>query len=120
MAWVEGETWEMEQGVDALKIFELYSDAGQTTPWSFTGWDVNASISDEKGRLVYPATVETTPASGIVRLILSEATVNSLKVGRPYRYDALLIPPGLATADDHFLATGPVTVALRTTRRDQP
>ena len=118
MAWVEGETWEMEQGVDALKIFELYSDAGQTTPWSFTGWDVNATISDEKGRFVYPVTVETTPASGIVRLILPEAAVNSLKVGGTYRYDCLMVPPGLTAADDNFLATGPVTVALRTTRRD--
>lgn len=120
MAWVEGETWEMEQGKDALKIFELYSNTAQTTPWSFVGWDVNATVSDEKGRAIYPVTIEATPASGIVRLILPEAAVNTLKVGRTYRYDALLVPPGSATADDHFLATGPVTVALRTTRRDQP
>jgi len=118
MAWVEGETWEMEQGIDALKIFELYSNTAQTTPWSFVGWDVNATISDEKGRFVYALTVETTPASGIVRLILPEAAVNGLKVGGIYRYDALMVPPGSTTADDHFLATGPVTVALRTTRRD--
>ncbi|NDE17903.1 hypothetical protein EBZ80_23560 [bacterium] len=118
MAWVENETWEMEQGKDALKIFELYSNTAQTTPWSFVGWDVNATISDDKGRSVIPVTVETIPASGIVRLILLEAAVNSLKVGGTYRYDCLMVPPGSATADDHFLATGPVTVALRTTRRD--
>ena len=118
MAWVEDERWEMEQGIDALKVFELYSDMVQTTPWSFVGWDVNATISDENGLFVYPVTVETTPASGIVRLILPKAAVNGLKVGQIYRYDCLLIPPGSTAADDQFLATGPVTVALRTTRRD--
>ena len=118
MAWVTGETWAMEQGIDALKVFELYSNTAQTTPFNFTGWDVNATVSDEKGRTTFAVTVETVPASGVVRLILPEATVNTLKVGGSYRYDCLMVPPGVTVADDHYLATGPVTVALRTSRRD--
>jgi hypothetical protein len=117
MAWVE-EAWSMEQGLDALKTFELFTDTAQTTPWSFVGWDVNATVSDEKGRTVYPVAVETTPALGRVRLILPEATVNTLKVGGSYRYDCLMVPPGATQADDNFLATGSVTVALRSSRRD--
>lgn len=108
----------MEQGVDALKVFELFSNAAQTQPFNFTGWDVNATVSDAKGRTVYTVTVATVPASGVVRLVLPEATVNALKVGGDYRYDCLMVPPGVTQADDHFLATGPVTVALRSTRRD--
>ena len=118
MAWVEGETWEMEQGVDGLKVFELFSNSAQTIPWTFVGWDVNATVSDERGRTVYPVTVDAAPTLGRVRLILPEAIVNGLKVGGAYRYDCLLVPPGSTAADDHFLATGPVTVALRSTRRD--
>ena len=119
MAWVEGETWAMEQGIDALKVFELFSNSAQTTPWSFVGWDVNATVSDERGRTVYPVTVDADAETGVVRLILPEATVNSLKVGGDYRYDCLMVPPGGDSADDHYLASGPVTVALRTTRRDE-
>lgn len=118
MAWVENEAWAMEQGVDALKIFELFEDAAQTEPFDFTGWDVNATVSDEAGRAVFPVTVEADPEAGEVRLILPEATVNTLRVGRPYRYDCLMVPPGADPADDHYLAAGPVTVALRSTRRD--
>ncbi len=118
MAWVEGESWDMEQGIDALKVFELFADVGQTTPYDFTGSDVNATVSDETGRTKYTCTVETEPANGIIRLLLPEATVNTLKPDRTYRYDCLLVPPGVVPADDNFVATGPVTVALRTTRRD--
>lgn len=116
MAWVEGETWAMEQGIDALKEFELVNSDG--TPWIFTGWDVNATVSDAKGRNIYEVTVTTTPSLGKVRLVLPEAIVNSLKVGGEYRYDCLMVPPGATAADDHYLATGSVTVALRSTRRD--
>lgn len=119
MAWVEGETWAAEQGTDALKVFELFSDAAQTHPWVFTGWDVNATVSDDKGRTVYTVTVGTDPENGRVELILPEAIVNTLKVGGAYRYDCLMVPPGAEPADDHYLATGPFTVALRTTRRDE-
>jgi hypothetical protein len=118
MAWVEDETWNMEQGVDALKIFELFSDTAQTAPWSFVGWDVNATVSDEKGKTVFVVTVETNPTQGRVRLILPEATVNTLKPETSYRYDCLMVPPGATQADDNFLATGPVVVALRSSRRD--
>jgi hypothetical protein len=119
MAWIEGEPWEMEQGIDALKVFELFSDTAQTIPWTFTGWDVSATVSDERGRTVYPVIVDADPTAGAVRLILPEAVVNTLRVGGGYRYDCLMVPPGVDPADDHYLATGPVTVALRTTRRDE-
>lgn len=117
MAWVE-EPWEAEQGIDALKVFELFSDAAQTTSWQFVGWDVNATISDEKGRNIQALTVDAQPTLGRVRLIAPETLVNSLKVGGAYRYDALMVPPGSTVADDHYLATGSFSVALRTTRRD--
>jgi hypothetical protein len=118
MAWVEGETWEMEQGLDALLELRLFSNSAATTPWPFTGWDVNATVSDEKGRTLYPVTVNASPSTGIVRLILPEVLVNSLRTNKTYRYDCLMVAPGSTAADDHCLATGPVTVALRTTRRD--
>jgi hypothetical protein len=118
MAWVEGETWAMEQGLDALLELQLFSNSAGTIAWPFTGWDVNATVSDEKGRTLYPVTVDASPSTGIVRLILPEALVNSLRVGKTYRYDCLMVAPGAVAADDHYLATGPVTVALRTTRRD--
>jgi hypothetical protein len=119
MAWVDGHTWAMEQGIDALLTLELYEDTAATEPWVFTGWDVNATVSDEKGRAVWPVTVDADAEGGVVRLVFPEASVNALKVGRVYRYDCLMVAPGAATADDHVLAAGPVTVALRTTRRDE-
>ena len=118
MAWVEGETWAMEQGIDALLELQLFSNSAGTTPWPFTGWDVNATVSDEKGRTIYPVTVNANASTGVVRLILPEATVNALKVGKVYRYDCLMVAPGSTAADDHHLAAGFVSVALRTTRRD--
>lgn len=108
----------MEQGIDALKVFQLFEDPAATESWPFEGWDVNATVSDERGRAVYPVTVDADPAGGIVRLIFPEELVNSLRVGRPYRYDCLMVAPTPEPADDHYLATGPVTVALRTSRRD--
>lgn len=63
-------------------------------------------------------TVDANASGGVVRLILPEATVNTLRVGRDYRYDCLMVAPGSTAADDHVLASGPVTVALRTSRRD--
>lgn len=120
MAWVEDETWAMEQGIDASLEFELFSDDAQTTPWPFTGWDVNATVSDLKGRTVYPVTANTTPATGKIKLIFPEPSVNNLKPNRTYRWDCLMVAPGNNPADDHHLATGPVTVALRSSRRDAP
>jgi hypothetical protein len=109
----------MEQGIDALLEFRLFTDSARTEQWPFDDWDVNATVSDERGRTIFPVTVDLSPSTGVVRLILPEATVNSLRVGRPYRYDCLLVAPGDAAADDHVLAAGPVTVALRTSRRDE-
>lgn len=108
----------MEQGIDALLEMQLYSNSAGTTPWPFVGWDVNATVSDERGRVVFPVTVDANHSGGVVKLILPEAVVNTLRPGRPYRYDCLMVAPGNTAADDHHLAAGPVTVALRTTRRD--
>lgn len=119
MAWLENHIWDMEQGIDALIEFRMYADAARTEPWIFTGWDVNATVSDEKACTIWPVTVDADPASGIVRLIFPESLVNSLRIGKTYRYDCLMVAPGSAAADDHVLAAGPVTVALRSTRRDQ-
>jgi hypothetical protein len=119
MAWIEDEIWEMEQGKDALKVFELFSNTAQTEPWQFVGSDINATISDERGRTIYPVTVDASPTLGRIRLILPEVIVNSLKVGGLYRYDCLIVSPGATAADDHFVAAGPATVALRTSRRDE-
>lgn len=118
MAWVEDEPWEMEQGKDASLEFRLWEDDAATTPWLFSGWQLKATVSDQRGRVVYPATIESSPANGIVRLILPKEIVNILKPSRPYRYDVLMVAPGVGTADDHFLAAGPVTVALRTSREE--
>jgi len=118
VAWVDGEPWAMEQGRDALLEFHLFADSAGTVAWPFPGWDVNATVSDQRGRRIYPVTVDVNPLAGTVRLILPEALVNSLRVGRPYRYDCLMVAPGNIAADDPFLATGPVSVALRTSRRD--
>ena len=118
MAWVEDETWELEQGVDGLLTFELFADDAATTVWPFTGYDVNATISDLSGRTIYPVTVDADPAAGTVRLIALEATDAQLRPGRPYRYDCLMVAPGATLADDPFLAAGPVTVAKRSSRRD--
>lgn len=118
MAWVEDETWVLEQGVDGLLTFELFADEAETTPWQFTGYDVNATIADLSGRTVYPVTVDANPATGTVRLIALEATVAQLRPGRPYRYDCLMVAPGATLADDQFLAAGTVTVAKRSSQRD--
>jgi hypothetical protein len=120
MAWVEDEPWEMEQGKDAALSFELYSDDEGTQEWPFLGWDVNASVSDPKARTIYPVTTVTSPNDGKITLIFPEDLVNNLSTTKAYRYDALLIAPGNVDADDHFLATGPVTVGVRSSRRDEP
>lgn len=118
MAWVENETWAMEQGIDALLELHLFSDDAGTEPWPFVGWDVNATVSDERGRNVKTVVVEANALTGVVRLILPEASVNTLSPRKAYRYDCIMVAPTTALADDHHLAAGPVTVALRTSRRD--
>jgi hypothetical protein len=117
MAWVT-KTWEMEQGKDALLPLRFWQDSAKTQPWPFIGWDVNATVSDTRGRNIWPVTIRATPESGLLDLIFPEDLVNALKASRAYRYDCGGWPPGSTAADDHFLAAGSVTVALRTSRRD--
>jgi hypothetical protein len=117
MAWIEDEPWPIEQGIDAVKIFELVDDEGD--PWPFDNWDVNATISDPEWGTIYAVTVSVDYQNSIINLILPESIVNTLQPGRSYTYDCLLVAPGDTVADDYFLATGPVTVALRTSRRDE-
>lgn len=118
MAWVENQTWEMEQGIDAQLILRLYSDEAGTVPWQFPNYDVNGVIRNRVGTIVSPLIVSTTPSQGEIKLILSESVVNTLNPSELYTYECLLVAPGSTTADDYFVAVGPATVALRTTRRD--
>lgn len=118
MAWVEGEIWEMEQGIDAVLSFELYSDDAGTEEWPFTGWDVNATVSDLKAKTVFPCTVTTAPSDGKITLIFPKILVDQLKPSREHRYDCIMIAPGNVQADDHFLATGPISLGVRSSRRD--
>lgn len=117
MAWVT-KTWEMEQGKDALLPLRFWANSAKTVPWPFIGWDINATVSDTKGRTIYPVTIRSEPENGLLDLIFPESLVNALKAGRTYRYDCGGWPPGSTAGDDHFLATGSVVVALRTSRRD--
>jgi hypothetical protein len=111
----------MEQGIDGLMTFELFEDAAGTIPWVFVGFDVNGTISDMKNRVRWDLTIEADPATGTVRAIAPWDTIgNHLRAGREYRYDVLMVAPGAIEADDHFLAAGPVTVPLRSSRRDAP
>lgn len=118
MAWTENRAWVLEQGRDNPRSFKLWADSAKTQPWVFTGYDINASISDESGRNVYPLTVEADAAAGTVRLIALEATLAQLKPSKIYRYDCLMVAPGALLADDPFLVAGPVTIAKRSSRRD--
>lgn len=118
MAWVEGESVTLEQGVDGSITFELFGNTQQTQPWPFPSWDVNAVLSDEKQRTTYPLTVITDALAGIVQVIAPEALVNSLRTSRRYALNVLMVAPGNLQADDHHLAFLPVTVAPRPARRD--
>ena len=117
MAWIENELWIMEQGLDASIEFHLFTDQTGTIPWPFLLWQLKATLSDETGKTVLNLTIETEPQNGVVRLRLPELTVNTLRPIQTYRYDCLMIAPGNMQGDDHYLATGPVKVALRTSRR---
>ena len=121
MAWIEDELWEIEQGKPALKIFQLFEDVEQQNPWGGLSYtDVNATISDSKGKQVYQLVVDVDPELGLIKLRLPEAQVNLLKPGSGlYRYDCLLVPPTpVEDGDDNFLVVGPIVVGLRTSRRD--
>ena len=115
MAWVEGATVTLEQGLDGLVTFELFED---TQPWPFPSWDVNAVLADEKQRTSYLLTTVVDEIDGIVRVIIPEAVVNSLKTTKAWFLNVLMVAPGNVDADDHHLAYLPVTVAARPARRD--
>jgi hypothetical protein len=118
MAWVEGETVMLEQGLDGLVTFELFEDGAMTQPWPFPSWDVNAVLSDEKQRTSYALTTVVDAIDGIVKVIIPEAVVNSLKTTTAWFLDVLMAAPGNVEADDHHLAYLPVIVAARPARRD--
>jgi len=118
MAWVEGETVTLEQGLDGLVTFELFSNSAMTAPWPFPSWDVNAVLSDEKQRINYTLTTIVDTLNGIVKVIIPEAIVNSLKTTKTWFLSVLMVAPGNTQADDHHLAYLPVTVAPRPARRD--
>ena len=121
MAWIVDETWEIEQGKPALKIFQLFEDQEQQNPWGGLAYtDVAATISDIKGKQIYQVVVDVDEDLGFIKLRLPESQVNLLKPSTDlYRYDCLLIPPTPPEdGDDNFLVVGPVVVGLRTSRRD--
>ena len=107
MALVEDRPWHMEHGIDALIEFPLSGDHTNGEEWAYAGWDVNATVSDIRGRRVYPVTVDFFPVTTgdtitgtTIRLLFPEALVNTLKVGRQYRYDCLMVAPGNVVPDD--------------------
>jgi hypothetical protein len=118
MAWVEGEAVKLEQGLDGLVTFELFANTGLTQPWPFPSWDVNAVLSDEKQRTSYTLTTIVDALNGIIKVIIPEAIVNSLKTTKTWFLNVLMVAPGSTQADDHHLAYLPVTVAARPARRD--
>ena len=118
MAWVENETWELEQGLDGKCRFEMFSDSIQTQPWPFPSWDVNAVLSDSKQRISYTLTTAVDRLAGTIDVIIPEAIVNGLKTTKPYVLNVLMVAPGNIQADDHHLAFMPVTIKARPARRD--
>jgi hypothetical protein len=115
VAWEEGQTLKLEQGLDFQVTFELFNG---TQPWPFPSWDVNAVLSDEKGRTIYNVTTIVDALNGIVKVIVPEAIVNTLKTTKTWFLNVLMVAPGNNQADDHHLAYLPVTVAPRSARRD--
>jgi hypothetical protein len=118
MAWVEGKTWELEQGIDGRLELKLWANTAKTNPWVFTGWTIYGFVSDAKRSEIYPLNLdESDPATGSLVAILPEATVNGLKVGKDWFYDLLGIAPGSEPADDHHIAYGPAVPTFRPARR---
>lgn len=118
MAWDEGEVITWEQGLDGAVLIEMFSDSAATTPWPFPGWDVNAVLSDEKRRTVYTLTTIVDAIAGTIRVIASEAVINSLKTTKAWFLNVLMVAPGNVQADDHHVLYRPVTIAPRPARRD--
>jgi len=118
VAWVEGKTWELEQGIAARLELRLWANTAKTTPFTFTGWTVYGFVSDAKRSEIYALDLsESDPATGSLVAILPEATVNSLKVGKAWVYNLLGVAPGTEPADDHHIAFGPAVPTFRPARR---
>jgi len=118
MDWVEGKTWELEQGIDARLELKLWADTAKTTPWTFVGWTLYGFVSDAKRSEIYPLDLTESDAStGSIVAILPEATVNGLKVTKDWFYDLLGVAPGVVVADDHHIAYGPAVPTFRPARR---
>lgn len=118
MAWVEGKTWEMEQGIDARLEMKLWANTAKTTPWAFTGWTLYGFVSDAKRSEIHALDLsESNAATGVIVAVLPEATVNSLKVGKEWVYNILAVAPGIEAADDHHIAFGPAVPTFRPARR---
>jgi hypothetical protein len=118
MAWVEGKTWELEQGKDARFELKLWENTAKTSPWVFTGWTLYGLVSDAKRSEIYPLDLSSSnAATGSVVAILPEATVNALKIGRSYVYNILAVAPGSQPADDHHVAFGTALPTFRPARR---
>lgn len=123
MAWIEAadiaqDPIRWEQGIDGDCTFELFSDAGQTQPWPFPGWDVNSILTDSSQRKKYTLQTTVNTTGGIVTVIAPESLLNSLKTTKQYFLNVIMIAPGNTQADDHHLAFVPVTILKRTARRD--
>jgi hypothetical protein len=118
VAWVEGKTWELEQGIDARLELKLWANTAKTTPWPFTGWILYGFVSDVKRSEVYSLDLSgSNAATGSIVAILPEATVNGLKVGKEWVYNILAVAPGSQPADDHHIAYGPAVPTFRPARR---
>jgi len=118
MAWVEGKTWEMEQGIDARMELKMWEDTAKTTPWTFTNWTLYGFVSDAKRSEIYQLDLsESNASTGSIVAILPEATVNGLKVGKGWVYNILAVAPGSELADDVHVAFGPAVPTFRPARR---
>lgn len=118
MAWDEGDAIVWEQGLDGAVLIEMFSNAGMSIAWPFPGWDCNAVLADEKQRNVYTLTTITDAIAGTIRVIASEALINSLKTTKAWFLNVLLVAPGNLQADDHHVLYRPVTIKPRPARRD--
>ena len=118
MAWVEGKTWELEQGIDARKEFQLWTSAARTTQWQFVGWNLYGFVSDAKRSEIYQLDLsESDAATGRLVAILPEAIVNGLKTTKDWYYNILGVAPGTEPADDAHIAFGSAVPTFRAARR---
>ena len=118
MAWVEGQTWKLEQGIDARLELRLWANTARSAPFIFTGWTMYGFVSDTKRIEIYELNLsESDPATGSLVAILPEVTVNGLKVSKEWVYNILGVAPGTEPADDVHIAFGPAVPTFRPARR---